>query len=220
MTPTKIISHRGNLEGPSNTGNYFPGIKKDMEKYPWLSFEIDVLRSHKITNRDIFDNRYNPSKWEMNGEQIRLEYPFKEGESIFILGHKHEVSFVPLKDLISNRFWLHVKNVCPGEAPSVFNMLYMEINTDGDDPYIFCHEDDPFALTTHGVFWMHYEFVEKNWESLLNKSPDVLKTDTILVLPEKLNLPYHTLNKVLNSFWGVCTDYPLAYNKLLNGVTE
>jgi hypothetical protein len=67
------------------------------------------------------------------------------------------------------------------------------------------------------MLWMHYDYVQKNWKSLLGSSSDVLKYDTILVLPEKLNIPFHDCEQVLNAFRGVCTDYPLRYNELLNG---
>lgn len=158
----KIISHRGNLEGPDpSTENTLSQIYKCLDK--GFDVEVDVW----ILDNQICLSHDNPTHFE-----------------------KKEI--VELKDFyeLSGNLWIHCKN---REALEFFSNKSF---------HYFWHESDRYTLTSRGFgLVLVGQFPYKN---------------SVIMLPEKISLyspPYGY--DYIKSSYGICTDYPIKYQKEL-----
>ena len=101
------------------------------------------------------------------------------------LGHDNPTYEIKYNFLFDSRFWLHAKN---GEA---FDKLLKDKNYNFN---VFWHTTEDWVLTSKGYIWTYpNKFLYEN---------------SICVMPE---LGY---NGNLKACYGICTDYPIDYEKV------
>ena len=101
------------------------------------------------------------------------------------LGHDNPEYEIKYNFLFDSRFWLHAKN---GEA---FDKLLKDKNYNFN---VFWHTTEDWVLTSKGYIWTYpNKFLYEN---------------SICVMPE---LGY---NGNLKACYGICTDYPIDYEKV------
>lgn len=104
------------------------------------------------------------------------------------LGHDFGLELISFSWLIERRekLWIHCKNLDALDSLSVSS----------NDLNFFWHESDSFTLTSRGFVWAY--------------PSSFVFTNFVNVLPEKNNLG---IDQMKNRAWGVCTDYPMSYQK-------
>jgi len=107
------------------------------------------------------------------------------GDELF-LGHDEPQEKCPWWILESKKTWIHAKTV------KTFHYL-----TKNKIPNLFYHTDEDVVLTTSMFLWTN-----------LNKE---LTEISICVLPEQTNQSI----KDIRNCYGICTDYPIRYEKEL-----
>ena len=152
---------------------------------------MPIIISHRGILDDDSSNQNNPKQickiLESTEYSCEIDVWFKDNR--FYLGHDTADFEVEEQFLKNNRLWCHAKNV---EALSEMAKS-KEIN-------YFWHDQDRFTLTSKGYIWCF----PNETGSLAEKS--------VLVLPETCGI-YD--KSVLQSYYGICTDIPQHYNKIV-----
>lgn len=137
------------------------------------------------------------------GFDVEIDVQDVYGHDIFI-GHDVDGPTERMKLVIYdskryNRLWLHAKNFNAFKDLMVLKQNHGYQNFD-----IFYHETDFSALTFNRYFWIY-----PNTKLSLSSGKN-----SILVMPESVNLQPKDL--VPYTFFGVCTDYPNEYKKVVD----
>ena len=155
----KIISHRGNLQGPFSSNENSPGSIDHVLEFGF-DCEVDFWVSSKNT---------------------------------LLLGHdfgEFEIPYVWLSER-SSKLWIHCKNL---EALEFLATCNTKFN-------FFWHQSDSHVLTSEKIIWSF--------------PGQTVSQSAIAVLPE--NWESEPSAEQLIKAFGVCTDYPLKFDQMLNG---
>lgn len=120
------------------------------------------------------------------GYDVEIDVVLINGE--LFLGHEGPQEKCPDWMLESNKIWIHAKSI------KTFQSL---ITNYIDIPNVFYHTNEDVVLTSSMFLWTN-----------LNKE---LTDTSICVLPEQTNQSI----KDIRNCYGICTDYPIRYEKEL-----
>lgn len=162
----RIISHRGNIKGPSyneNIKNFYEALKYDFD------LEIDV----------------------------------REKDNSIWIGHEYAKIPFPVEFLYPeyiSKMWLHMKDMNVGKLLPTNSIC-------------FSHDSDDFTYVMCGkrLIWLHPDLNCEIEEMILDSRLDP-KITIVLDIDGYLRLDKYFIKN--NSFYGVCTDWPIDWQKI------
>ena len=166
----RIISHRGNLKGPSSTENTFEAIEETLD----AGFDVEI------------DVWYVANKFWLGHDEPERSFHIDMLDS---WSKKGDV-YVHCKNIWSAQFFLED-----------YGFKFRPV-------FPFMHDNDQAVFLHNEKLWVHPNAVHSVDPSLSKKC--------IAVLPSLKSAEYD-INLDLNfeSWYGICTDYPLELRKSL-----
>lgn len=146
--------------------------------------------------------------WDMGFDvELDLRY-YPDEDSEYMSGHDEGVYPINVAGLEPLKTWIHCKDI----------ITFLHIQENYRNYNCFFHDVDVMTLTTSNHIWCHPKILLTLYE--YHRYNDPLDfSNCIAVLPEFLwsTKTHDEIDEksFLKKFYGICTDYPLTYRKLL-----